>query len=50
MFPTAVNTEDSGDNEEQDETGNADTENDDEIGPWYWLQRLRYGHDDDAEL
>ena len=33
MSSTAVNTEDGDDNEEQDETGNADTENNDEIGP-----------------
>ena len=33
MSPTAVNTEDSDDSEEQDETGNADTENNDEIRP-----------------
>ena len=33
MPSTAVNTEDSDDDEEQDETGNADTENNDEIRP-----------------
>ena len=33
MSPTAVDTEDGDDYEEQDETGNADTENNDEIRP-----------------
>ena len=33
MSPTAIDTEDGDDNEEQDETGNADTENNDEIRP-----------------
>ena len=33
MSPTAVNTEDGDDNEEQDETGNADTEDNEEIRP-----------------